>query len=60
MAPNNSFHLEAEKSKDKDEHENQVTTIKCHGKLVSDTASQMKEAVKPLIPLQGPHCYRPW
>lgn len=30
-----------------------VTTIKCHGKLVSDTASQMKGAVKPLIPLRG-------
>jgi anti-sigma B factor antagonist len=46
MAPNNLFHFEVEKSKDKDAHGNQVTTIKCHGKLVSDTASQMKEAVK--------------
>lgn len=53
MAPNNSFHFEVEKSKDKDAQGNQVTTIKCHGKLVSDTASQMKEAVKPLIPLRG-------
>jgi anti-anti-sigma factor len=53
MAPDPSFHFEVEKSKDKDAQGNQVTTIKCHGKLVSDTASQLKEAVKPLIPLGG-------
>ena len=53
MASDRSFHCEVEKSKDKDEHGNQVTTIKCHGKLVCDTASQVKEVVAPLIPLGG-------
>jgi anti-anti-sigma factor len=48
-----SFHCELEKSKEKDEHGNQVTTIKCHGKLISDTASEVKELVAPLIPLGG-------
>ena len=30
-----------------------MTTVKCHGRLVSDTASGMKEVVKPLLPLGG-------
>ena len=51
MAPDGLFHCELEKSKD--EHGNQVTTIKCHGDLVSVTASEFKELVKPLIPLGG-------
>src|ERR1019366_1296590 len=42
MARDGLFHCELEKSKDKDEHGNQVTTIKCHGDLV-----------RPLIPLGG-------
>jgi anti-sigma B factor antagonist len=53
MAQDGSFHCEVEKSKDKDEHGNRVTTIKCHGRLVSDTATQLKELVKPVIPLGG-------
>jgi anti-sigma B factor antagonist len=53
MAQDGSFHCEVEKSKDKDQHGNQVTTINCHGRLVSDTASQLKELVKPVIPLGG-------
>lgn len=36
-----------------DEHNVQVTTIKCHGRIVSDTAGQLKEIVKPLIPAGG-------
>jgi hypothetical protein len=44
-----SFHCELEKSKEKDEHGNQVTTIKCHGKLISDTASEVKELVAPSL-----------
>jgi hypothetical protein len=51
MARDGSFHCELEKSKDK--NENQVTTIKCHGELVSDTAGEIKELVRPLIPLGG-------
>jgi anti-anti-sigma factor len=53
MAPDNSFHCEVEKSKDKDEQGNQVTAVKCHGRLNSETASAVKEAVRPLIPLGG-------
>ena len=53
MARDGLFHCELEKSKDKDEHGNQVTTIKCHGDLVSATASELKELVRPLIPLGG-------
>ena len=53
MAQDGSFHCALEKPKDKDEHGNKITTIKCHGRLVSDTASQLKELVKPVIPLGG-------
>ncbi|MGD0793179.1 MAG: STAS domain-containing protein [Terriglobales bacterium] len=53
MARDGSFHCELEKSKDKDENGNQVTTITCHGELVSDTAGEIKELVRPLIPLGG-------
>ena len=51
MARDGSFHYEVEKSKDK--NGNQVTTIKCHGELVSNTAVEIKELVRPLIPLSG-------
>ena len=51
MARDGSFHCELEKSKDKSG--NQVTTIECHGELVSDTAGEIKELVRPLIPLGG-------
>jgi anti-anti-sigma factor len=51
MVRDRSFHYELEKSKDK--NGNQVTTIKCHGELVSDTAGQIKELARPLIPLGG-------
>jgi anti-anti-sigma factor len=52
MEPPRSFHCEVEKSPD-DQHGNKVTTIKCHGRLVIDNASQIKEVVKPLLPLGG-------
>jgi anti-anti-sigma factor len=51
MVRDRSFHYELEKSKDK--NGNQATTIKCHGELVSDTAGQVKELVRPLILLGG-------
>src|ERR1700720_34440 len=53
MASDRSFHCEVEKSKEKDERGNPVTAVKCHGKLVSENASAVKEVVKPLIPLGG-------
>ena len=51
MARDGSFHCELEKSIDKSG--NQVTTIKCHGDLVSNTAGEIKDLVRPLIPLGG-------
>ena len=51
MARDGSFHYELEKSKDK--NGNQVTTIRCHGELVSDPAGGIRELVRPLIPLGG-------
>ena len=46
-----TFHYDLEESRDK--YTNRVTTINCHGRLVSDTASQLKQVVKQLIPQGG-------
>jgi anti-anti-sigma factor len=52
-APTESgFHCEIETAGD-DQHGNKVTTVKCHGRLVSENAYQIKDAVKPLIPQGG-------
>lgn len=53
MTRDGSLRCELEKSKDTDENGYQVTIIKCHGDLVSDTAGTIKELVRPLIPLGG-------
>jgi anti-sigma B factor antagonist len=50
--PETSFHYEVESSKDANGWK--VTTIACHGRLVSDTAEQLKTVVKPLI-AEGGH-----
>ena len=50
-APNAVFNYEVEKSED--EGAGPVTTIICHGRVVSETAGQLKELVKPLIPQGG-------
>lgn len=50
-APQPSLQYEIEKSTD--DVNNAVTTIKVHGRVVSDTAGQLKEVVKPLIPQGG-------
>ncbi len=52
MASNGSFHCEIEKLTD-DAQGNKVTAVKCHGRLVSVSAGEMKQTVKPLIPLGG-------
>jgi anti-anti-sigma factor len=52
MAPTDSFRCEVEKAQ-QDEQGNKVTIVKCHGKLVSETALQLKDVVKPLIALGG-------
>jgi anti-anti-sigma factor len=46
-----AFHCEVQKSGE--ESAGTVTTILCHGRLVSETSGQLKEVVKPLIPLGG-------
>jgi len=47
IAQDASFHYEVEESQD---HTGwKTTTIHCHGKLVNQTAGQVKELVKPLI-----------
>ena len=33
--------------------ENRVTTVKCHGRLVGDTAGELKEVRKPLLAQGG-------
>jgi anti-sigma B factor antagonist len=52
MTSNGAFQCEVEKLAD-DAQGNKVTNVMCHGRLVYDNAAQMKEAVKPLIPLGG-------
>jgi anti-anti-sigma factor len=41
--------LTYEVDKSGDELGNNVTTIKCHGRLVNDTAGKVKDLIKPLI-----------
>jgi len=53
MTPVNSFACEIEKSPKKDERGNSVTIVTCHGKLVAETAGEIKGGVHPLIPLGG-------
>ena len=45
--PEAVFHYEVQKSGD--ESKGAVTTITCHGRLVSEHSGQLKQAVKPLI-----------
>ena len=50
-APSGTLQYEIENSKD--ELNNNVATVKCHGRIVSDTAAPLKDAVKALIPAGG-------
>ncbi len=52
MAPDSALQYEIEKL-EADQHGNKVTAIKCHGRLVAENASGIRDAVKPLIPLGG-------
>jgi anti-anti-sigma factor len=53
MASESSIHFEIGESED--EHHLPVTTIKCHGKLVSGNSKEIKDLVKPLIEAGGRH-----
>ena len=48
MAPGSSFQYEIEKAP-KDESGNEVTTIRCHGRLVAGNTGPLSDAVKPLV-----------
>ena len=47
-----SFRYEVENLPE-DEHGNKVTLVKCHGKLISENSSEIKQAVKALLPAGG-------
>ena len=47
-----TFRYEVEKAEN-DQYGNMVTTVKCHGKVTSETAWELREAVKPLLALGG-------
>ena len=47
-----TFRYEVEKAEN-DQYGNMVTTVKCHGKVTSETGWELREAVKPLLALGG-------
>jgi anti-anti-sigma factor len=53
MASPATFNCDVEKSTEKDEHGNEVITVRCHGRLVSDTTGKIKEVVHPLLGHHG-------
>lgn len=48
MAPGGSFHCEIEKAP-LHESGNEVTTIRCHGRLVAGNTAPLSDAVNPLV-----------
>ena len=53
MTTDHAFQCDVEKLADKDKYGNQVTMVRCRGRLVSDTAGEVKDAVRPLIASGG-------
>jgi len=47
-----AFTCRVEKAEN-DQYGNMVTTVKCHGKVTSETGWKLREAVKPLLALGG-------
>jgi anti-sigma B factor antagonist len=47
----NAFQCDVDNSTD--EKGNKLVTVQCHGRLVNQTASELREIVKPLIPQGG-------
>jgi anti-anti-sigma factor len=52
MEPQGSFKYEIENLPE-DQRGNKVVMVKCHGKLSRESASQLKEVVKPLLAAGG-------
>jgi anti-anti-sigma factor len=53
MTADDSLRCDVLKSSQKDEHGNEVTTVTCHGRIISSTAAKLKETVAPLLPEGG-------
>jgi anti-anti-sigma factor len=53
MTTDRSFQCDVEKLAEKDKYGNPVTMVRCRGRLVSDTAGEVKDVVKPLIAAGG-------
>jgi anti-sigma B factor antagonist len=53
MTTNSSFQCEVEDSAGRDKYGNRVTTVKCHGRVVSETSSELRNIVRPLIDSGG-------
>jgi anti-sigma B factor antagonist len=53
MTTDHSFQCDVETLADKDKFGNQVTMVRCRGRLVSDTAGEVKDVVRPLIASGG-------
>ena len=47
-----TFRYEVGKAEN-DQYGNMLTTVKCHGKVTSETAWELREAVKPLLAIGG-------
>lgn len=47
----NAFHCDVENSTDENGHK--VATVRCHGRLINQTAGELREMVKPMIPQGG-------
>ena len=53
MTTDHAFQCDVEKLADKDKYGNQVTMVRCRGRLVNDTAGEVKDVVRPLIASGG-------
>lgn len=53
MAKDEAFSCEVGQSADRDEYGNRVTTVTCHGRVISDTSIKLKDAVRPLMDSGG-------
>ena len=53
MTTDHSFQCDVEKLAEKDKYGNQVTMVRYRGRLVNDTAGEVKDVVKPLIAAGG-------
>jgi len=53
MASPATFHCDVEKATEKDAAGNVLTTVRCHGRLISGSTGKIKEVVRPLLSQHG-------